>query len=49
MFGDTGDYAGMPFWTNLGIARDFVFELSWSAPINTALNGLFIEVTPSDY
>ena len=42
-FGAAGDYGQFPFWRNLGYARDFVFELSWSEPINTALNGIFIE------
>lgn len=42
-FGAAGDYGQFPFWRNLGYARDFVFELSWSEPINTALNGGFWE------
>lgn len=31
-------------WRRLGIARDRVFELAWSAPYKTALNGAFIEL-----
>lgn len=31
-------------WRRLGISRDMVFELSWSAPMMTALNGAFIDV-----
>lgn len=31
----------------LGMARDRVFELSWSVPIKTALNGAFVEITQS--
>ncbi len=42
-FGTTGDYGELPFWPSLGVARDFVFEIFWSAPINTAFNGVFIE------
>lgn len=29
----------------LGMARDRVFELSWSVPVKTALNGAFVEIT----
>lgn len=29
----------------LGMARDRVFELSWSAPVKTALNGAFVVIT----
>lgn len=43
VFGAAGDYGQFPFWRNLGYARDFVLELSWSEPINTALNGGFFE------
>lgn len=46
-FGAAGDYGEFPFWPNLGVGRDFVLELSWSAPINTALNGIFYEATPA--
>lgn len=31
----------------LGMARDRVFELSWSVPVKTALNGAFVEITPA--
>lgn len=44
-FGAAGDYGQFPIWRNMGYARDFVFELSWSASINTALNGLFVRGT----
>lgn len=30
-------------WNRLGMARGRVFELSWSAPMRTALNGAYIE------
>lgn len=47
-FGAAGDYAQMPMWRNLGIARDWVLELFWSEPINTVLNRVFIDWTPAD-
>jgi hypothetical protein len=37
--GGPGQYVTSPQWQRLGIARDRVFELSWSANIKTALNG----------
>lgn len=46
VFGAAGDYGQFPFWRNLGQARDFVLELTWSEPINTALNGGFYEAQP---
>lgn len=45
--GNEGQYGEFPWWPNLGLARDFVLELSWSAPINTALNGIFYDATPT--
>jgi hypothetical protein len=44
--GNEGEYGELPWWANLGMGRDVVFELSWSAPIDTALNGVFLEATP---
>jgi hypothetical protein len=44
--GNEGEYGELPWWPNLGMGRDVVFELSWSAPIDTALNGIFLEATP---
>ena len=43
-FGKKGDFLLSMQAQRLGIARDRVFELSWSAPIQTALNGAFIDV-----
>jgi len=44
--GETGEYlTTVTFW-RLGMARDRVFEVSWSVPVKTALLGAFIEVTP---
>ena len=41
--GDTGDYLTSVQWQRLGVARDRVFELSWSINAKTALNGAFIQ------
>lgn len=45
--GATGQYLAQPQWNRLGLARDRVFELSWSVPAKTALQGAWIEVLPS--
>lgn len=42
--GAIGKYLELPKWWRLGLARDRIFELSWSSPQKTALNGAFIEV-----
>lgn len=42
--GSGGQYLKTLQWNRLGYARDRVFELSWSAPTQTALQGAFIEV-----
>lgn len=42
--GATGDYLKSLQFQRLGYARDRVFELSWSAPARTALNGVFLRV-----
>lgn len=41
--GDTGQYDASVQWWGLGSARDRVFELSWSEPVKTALNGAWID------
>lgn len=46
--GSTGQYDKSPQFTNLGMARDRVYELMWSLNAKTALNGLYIEVEPSE-
>lgn len=33
-------------WQRMGMARDRVFELSWSAPVRTALQGAFVQARP---
>jgi hypothetical protein len=45
--GAPGDYLKSLQFRRLGMARDRVFELSWSTPIKTALNGAFIEMSAS--
>lgn len=42
--GSAGQYLTTLQFNRLGYARDRVFELSWSAPTLTALQGAFIEV-----
>lgn len=41
--GEEGDYIRSVQFQRLGMARDRVFELSWSSPVKTALNGAFLE------
>ena len=42
--GQTGQYLTTISWNRLGMARDRVFKLEWSAAVRTALNGGFTEV-----
>lgn len=44
--GPPGALLTQPQWTRLGMARDMVFELSWTAPFMTALNGAFVDALP---
>ena len=44
--GKTGEFKTSLQWWGLGMARDRVFELSWSAPVRTALNGAFVDILP---
>lgn len=41
--GGAGQYKRTPMWARWGQGRDFIFEVSWSEPISTALNGVFVE------
>jgi len=41
--GSGGEYRVVPQWRRLGYARDRVWELSWSSPAITALNGAWID------
>jgi hypothetical protein len=42
--GAAGQYLTSMQWNRIGMARDAVFELSWSAPAPTALQGAWIRV-----
>lgn len=46
-FGAGGDYVHSCSFRRLGMARDRVFELSWVADCQTALNGAFVQIEPS--
>lgn len=45
--GEAGEYRTSLQWQRLAYARDRVFELSWSVPMRTALQGAWIDVTPA--
>ncbi len=45
--GDVGEYLTTVSWNRLGMARDRVFKLQWSASVKTALNGAFITFKPN--
>lgn len=44
--GSEGQYLTSPTRWRLGMARDRVFELSWTTPAATALNGAYTETIP---
>ena len=46
--GVQGDYQASPQFNALGMARDRVYEISWSVDIQTALNGIYLEPEPSE-
>jgi len=46
--GASGLYFTRPTWNRLGYMADAVFELSWSTPMKTALNGAFIDIEKHD-
>jgi hypothetical protein len=41
--GKQGEYITSIQWNRLGMARDRVFEISWSTPVKTALLGAWVE------
>lgn len=47
-FSRTGDYYRQLGANRLGIARDRVFEISWSFPFKTAMQGPWINITPAE-
>ena len=46
--GAAGQYLTSVQWQRLGIARDRVFELFWSGPMLTAVNGAFITYSQNE-
>lgn len=42
--GGTGGYLTSMQWNRLGMARDRVYEVSWSAPVKTSIQGAYLEV-----
>jgi hypothetical protein len=45
--GMQGEYLVTPQWRQMGMARDRVYELFWSGNVVTALQGAYIDVTPT--
>jgi len=46
-FAIQGNYLAQPQWQRLGLARDRVFEVFWSGNLFTALNGGYVDASPS--
>ena len=46
--GATGEYISVPTWTDLGQARDRVYELFWAEDCEVALNGAYLDLIPLD-
>lgn len=46
--GAIGEYLTQVQWRRLGMGRDRVFAVEWSAPVATALQGAWIEATPAE-
>jgi hypothetical protein len=42
-FGAQGEYDTQVSWYQLGCGRDYVFEVSWSAPVQAVINGAYVE------
>ena len=45
--GEAGEYRTSLQWQRLAYARDRCFEISWSVPMKTSLQGCFVDVTPA--
>ncbi len=46
--GRLGEYAAWPIWPgSQGLTRDMLYEVSWSSPPQTALNGAYCNVSPA--
>ena len=46
--GAGGNYRATPMWWSFGEARDGVFELSWSTPMKTAVQSVFVDFSPAE-
>jgi hypothetical protein len=46
-FGDTGEYFTSLQFQRLGYARDRLYRLTWSAPLQTNLQGVWLDVSPA--
>lgn len=46
--GAQGQYLVQPVWHRLGLARDRVFRVTWSEAVFTALQGAWLDTTPSE-
>lgn len=46
--GGIGEYDVSPQFQQLGMARDRVYELFWTANVKTALNGCYLDVEPAE-
>lgn len=46
--GSPGQFATVPLWRRIGLARDIVFEIEHSIPAPSALNGCFVEANLLD-
>lgn len=46
--GGVGEYGVSPQFTQLGTARDRVYELWWSASVKTAINGIYLQADADD-
>lgn len=46
--GATGEYDTVAQWTRLGQSRTRVYEITWSANVKTALNGLFVDIDEAE-
>jgi hypothetical protein len=46
--GNVGEYRKSLLWRRLGHGRDAVFQISWSTPVATALQGCWLEAEPGD-
>ena len=46
--GALGEYLVWPVWAgSQGLSRDMIYEVSWTSPVDTALNGAYVNVVPA--